>query len=96
MSFDNFGVGHIKTQIARRAQARRLAENLSRKTLSVRSGVPESTIKRFEAEGEASLDALLKISLALGCLESFESLFPAAQPDTIQAVQPASRKRGRA
>lgn len=95
MSFDDFGVGHLKIQIAKRAKERRLAENLSRKTLSARSGVPESTIKRFETEAEASLDALLKISLALGCLESFENLFPAARPDTIKAVQPASRKRGR-
>lgn len=95
MSIDDFGAGHVKNQISKRARERRLAGNLSRKTLSARSGVPESTIKRFETEGEASLDALLKISLALGCLESFDGLFPAALPDTIKAVQPASRKRGR-
>ena len=41
----------VRKRIVARAKARRLAENLSRRSLSARSGVPESTIKRFETTG---------------------------------------------
>ena len=41
--------------IAERTRVRRLADNLSRKTLAEKSGVSEASIKRFETTGEIAL-----------------------------------------
>jgi len=43
----------------------RLLKGYKRKTLSEKTGVSESSIKRFELTGEISLDSLLKISNVL-------------------------------
>lgn len=80
-------------------KARRLSLDLARHTLAERSGVSESTIKRFEKTGEISLKALLNIALVLDCLDDFEKI--SCQPplkaksvnDLLKAKQP--RKRGR-
>ena len=52
--------------------------NLPQQELARRSGVPLSTLKRFEREGLISLDALLRLATVLDCLEDFERL--AAEP----------------
>ena len=43
----------IRRDIAARAQARRLALNMSQKELAARSGVSLGSVKRFETTGEA-------------------------------------------
>ena len=42
-----------------------------RSTLAEQSGVPESTIKRFEASGEISLRQFLMLAFTLHTLDSF-------------------------
>ncbi|MBS1225366.1 MAG: family transcriptional regulator [Proteobacteria bacterium] len=81
--------------IAARAKARRLAENLSRRSLSARSGVPESTIKRFETTGYIALDRLLRLASILDGLDEFAALFPEKPPVSIQQVCSTPRRRGR-
>ena len=81
--------------LAGRAKALRLGANFSQKTLAARSGVSEGSIKRFERSGEIALASLLKISVALGCLENFEPVFaPKATPSLAQLTKP-QRARGR-
>lgn len=85
----------VRKRIAARAKARRLAENLSRRSLSARSGVPESTIKRFETTGYIALDRLLRLASILDGLDEFAALFPAKPPVSIQQVCSTPRQRGR-
>ena len=81
-------------QVGVHAKARRLAADLSRKTLSERSGVPVSTIRKFESTGVIGLVALLQLADALGCLNDFGGLFPPKQAVTIDEFVAPQRKRG--
>ncbi len=85
--------------IAKRVQAKRLSLNLSQQTLSNRSGVSYSTLKKFEQTGKISLESLLKIALSLDEFEKFDYLFiksseelPASLDELLKET---SRKRGR-
>ena len=96
MSVDGFGIGYAKSKIANQAKERRLALNLSRKTLAERSGVAESNLKRFEATGDISIDSLLRMALAMECLGDFEKLFPSYQAfRSLDEISKPKRKRGR-
>lgn len=75
----------------------RLSQNLKRSTLALKSGVSESSLKRFERTGEISLDSLIKISNVLNmknwisCIleeEHFESL------DGMMNLKKKTKKRG--
>lgn len=97
LSVDNFGIGYTKNRIAQRAKDRRLALNLSRKTLAERSGVTEASLKRFELTGDISMDSLLRLALAMECLSDFETLFPGYQSlQSLDEICKPARQRGRA
>ena len=61
----------VLRELAGRFKARRLAMNLTQEGLAGRSGMSWSSLKRFERTGLIALDALLKLSLVLGCLSDF-------------------------
>lgn len=84
----------IKKQIADHAKQRRLEKNLSREGLEKRSGVPASTIKRFETTGNISMQALLMIAVVLDCLTEFSQLFLPHVPISLYNT-PKQRERGR-
>lgn len=84
----------VLANIAAHAKARRLATNLSRRTLAETSGVAEATIKRFESSGQISFHSLLKLAFTLGCLDEFQALFPVQPPQTIADLQTKPRQRG--
>lgn len=85
----------LASQLGERARARRLSANLTRKTLAARSGVPESTIRKFEVTGIISLVGLLQLADALGCMDDFSKLFPVKTAITIDEFVAPARKRGR-
>lgn len=91
--------GEIAIMIARQLQAKRLAFNLSQKSLADRAGVSYGALKKFERTGKISLESLLKLALVLDSLQEFELLFknePALPFITLdQLMQDKSRKRGR-
>jgi transcriptional regulator with XRE-family HTH domain len=64
----------VQRELARRFKTRRLAKNLTQEGLAARSGVSWSSLKRFEYTGLIALDALLKLSLVLGCLSDFDGV----------------------
>jgi len=71
-----------------------------RDTLAEKSGVPSSTIKRFETTGEVSLRQLLRLVFVLGYLDRMEGLFHTdvegmSMDDFIKMKQNHQRKRGR-
>lgn len=67
--------GEMATYLAQQARSERLRLNFTQKTLSKRSGVSYSVIKKFEQTGKISLESLLKLSLVLDSLDDFELLF---------------------
>lgn len=85
----------LASRIGARARARRLAANLTRKTLADRSGVPESTLRKFEGTGVISLVALLQLADVLGCMGDFSTLFPPKAAVTLDEFIAPTRKRGR-
>ena len=85
----------LARQLGERTRARRLAANLTRKTLAAQSGVPESTIRKFEVTGLISLLALLQLADALGCMDEFGTLFPQKTAITLDEFVAPTRQRGR-
>lgn len=83
--------------IAQRAKEQRLGLNLSQKSLSLRSGVSLSVIKKFERTGKISLESLLKLAIILDVIQDFDALFhPKTDIPSIDfLIKKASRKRGR-
>jgi transcriptional regulator with XRE-family HTH domain len=86
--------GDLKRKIAAKAKARRLADNLSRRSLAKKSGVTQASIKRFETSGEVSLTNLLDIAFALNCVREFDALFDPKALDSIAELQKPPRQRG--
>jgi transcriptional regulator with XRE-family HTH domain len=84
----------IQKQIAGQAKQLRLEQNLSRKSLAEKSGIPASTIKRFETTGNIGIGALLAIALVLDCLTPFMQLFIQQAPLSLYDI-PKQRERGR-
>ncbi len=80
---------------------RRLILELTQSQLAVQSGVPLSTLRKFEQTGLISLEALLKLLFVLGGLEEItQALKPPApvfksMDDVLKSDQPPLRKRGR-
>ena len=92
-------VQEVRTGIAGRFKARRLAMNLTQRELAARSGVTWSSLKRFEREGLIALDSLLNLAMVLDCLDDFDKLavesqlFPSAQSLDALLATPALRRR---
>jgi transcriptional regulator with XRE-family HTH domain len=66
----------------------------ARKTLAEKAGVSESTIKRFEATGLVTLEALILIATALDELDAVTKLFKPEHPGSLDELKNARRKRG--
>lgn len=86
-------------KIAERARAKRLELNFSQQTLSDRSGVSYGVIKKFERTGQISMESLLKLSIILGSMDDFQSLFAPKKPELAltldELMKDNTRKRGR-
>jgi len=54
--------------------------------ISNMSGVSYGSIKRFEASGEISLYSLVRISLALDCVNEIENLFTNVEYKSIEEI----------
>jgi transcriptional regulator with XRE-family HTH domain len=64
-------VAKAQEKIAENARLQRLAINLTQQGLANRSGVALPTLRKFEQKGLISLEAFLKLQMALGGLENF-------------------------
>ena len=75
----------------------RLAKNLKRQTLALNSGMSESSLKRFETNGEISLESLLKLSNALDINSWIQSIMNEEHIHSIDQLikqKSKSKKRG--
>ncbi len=85
----------LASRLGERSKARRLSLNLTRETLSRRSGVPVPTIRKFETTGMLGLVSLMHLAEAMNCLDDFAQLFPPRVPLTMDEFVKPVRKRGR-
>ncbi len=89
----------MASHIARQVRAKRLALNLSQKTLAERSGVSYSVIKKFESTGNISLLSLLKLAMVLGALEDFIDICKLKSAEEFNSIDELlkdnTRQRGR-
>lgn len=98
LSFDTISPEGKARALAERVKTRRLEMNLTQEGLSVRSGLPLASYRRFERTGKISLDGLLRIAYALDALNDFDQVFAAHKYATLDEALDANltnRKRGK-
>jgi len=102
ISFSVIVPSDIQKQLAADVRhARLFVKDWKRETLSEKSGVPISTIKRFESSGEISLRQLLMLIHALGLLNRLDQLLKVddvegmSMNDYIKQNENKARKRGK-
>lgn len=77
---------------AKRFRDLRKAKAITIKALSESSGVPYSTIRRFERTGEVSFLSLVKMASAMGEDRQIEGLFAQTVPASIEEVIRGNRR----
>jgi transcriptional regulator with XRE-family HTH domain len=99
ISVNMMAPGEMQKLISEQARALRLELNLSQKTLSEKSGVSYSSLKKFEQTGRISLESLLQLAVVLGAMDNFKALFaptPAIAALSLdELIEFDKRKRGR-
>ena len=71
LSFLQQNPHNVMQELKERLKDKRKSFKLSQKELSTRADVSLGSLKRFEQTGQISLEALLKLSVVLECLEDF-------------------------
>ncbi|MEI8346137.1 MAG: helix-turn-helix transcriptional regulator [Pseudomonadota bacterium] len=79
-------------KIGKKFKEMRLAQNLKRQTLALRSGVSESSLKRFELTGEISLKSLVKISHVLNMKDWITTILEKKYFESLDAMMHFSEK----
>ena len=79
-------------ETAKRFRRLRTSKRVTMRELSERSGVPYSTVRRFEKTGEVSFLALVKLTSALGEDRQITRLFSDVVPQTIEEVIRGNRR----
>lgn len=96
--FDPYPLSLTLQQLAGNLRARRLEKKISTKTLAAMSGVPASTIQRFELKHAISLESFVRLAKALGYSEEIMQLLAEPKYDTMKELleinQNKNRKRG--
>ena len=82
----------MQRQLALRFKTLRLTVGYKRKTLALRSGVSEGSLKRFEDLGEISLKNLLRLAHALGHLQEFTALFQLPEARSLAELKAGAEK----
>ena len=77
---------------ATRFKEMRKVKKITIKELSERSGVPYSTIRRFESSGEISFLSLVKIVSTIGEDEEIANLFTRRIPASIEEIIRENRR----
>lgn len=79
-----------------RIKARRIALNFTQQVAAERAGIAYRTWRRIENEGKASIEDLVRASLALRCEDGVEALFPepvARNMDELLEMQRRAAKK---
>ena len=96
--FEPISGNDILLRLSGNCRMRRLEKNMSQKALSDTSGVPLSTIQRFEHTGETSLSSFVKIGRVLGYAQELLDLMSKPKYNSLDEMvkinKNKSRKRG--
>lgn len=84
----------IARQVAESFRKRRVEKNITRQRISELSGVPLSTVARFEQKGLIAFESLVKLAMALGHISDIRNLFDSAKFDTMEELDMIRRKSG--
>ncbi len=80
-------IHEAKQQLAEKSKSLRLLKKWKRSTLAKRSGVTESSLRRFEQSGNISLENLLKIMNALGRIDEINQLLKLPIAESIDDLK---------
>ena len=86
---DNFTLDNpddIAIQVAENFRKRRVEKNITRQRMAELSGVPLSTLARFEQKGLIAFESLIKLAMVLGYTSEIKDLFSAPKFDTMEEL----------
>lgn len=72
--------------VAENFRKRRVEKNITRERMSELSGVPLSTLARFEQKGLIAFESLIKLAMALGYSSEIKDLFSTPKFDTMEEL----------
>lgn len=93
--FNMDSAGDLAIRLAENVKRRRLEKGLSRKALSMMSGVPAPTIAKFEQQHSISLVGFLALAKALGYTEALKSLLAEPVYSTMEELDTINRNKNR-
>ena len=93
--FDPYPLPVTMQKMAENLKARRLERKFSTKSLSAISGVPASTIQRFELKHSISLESYVKLAKALGYSEELMQLLAEPKYDTMEELLEINKNKNR-
>ena len=93
--FDPYPLQVTMQRLAENLKARRLERKLSTKSLSAMSGVPASSIQRFELKHSISLESYVKLAKALGYSNELMQLLAEPKYDTMEELLEINKNRNR-
>lgn len=93
--YDPYPLQVTMQQLAENLKARRLEKKLSTKSLAEMSGVPASSIQRFELKHAISLESYVKLAKALGYSEEMMQLLAEPKYDTMEELLEINKNRTR-
>lgn len=84
----------IAMEVAANFRRRRVEKNITRQRIAELSGVPLSTVTRFEQKGLIAFGSLVKLAMALGYAPEIRKLFGASKFDTMDELDLIRSKSG--
>lgn len=93
--FDPYPLQVTMQRLAENLKTRRLEKKLSTKSLSEMSGVPASSIQRFELKHAISLESYVKLAKALGYSEEIMQLLADPKYNTMEELLEINKNRSR-
>ena len=93
--FNTDSAADLAVRLAENTKHRRLEKGLSRKALSMMSGVPAPTIAKFEQQHSISLHGFLALAKALGYTDALKSLLDEPVFSTMEELDTINRNKNR-
>ncbi len=93
--FDPYPLSVTMQRLAENLKTRRLEKKMSTKSLAEMSGVPASSIQRFELKHAISLESYVKLAKALGYSEEIMQLLAEPKYDTMEELLEINKNRER-
>ncbi len=85
-------VDDIMMHVAENFRRRRVEKNIPRQCMAKLSGVPLSTLARFEQKGLIAFESLIKLAMALGYTSEIKDLFSTPKFDTMEELEQIRQK----